>query len=422
MLGDGAFEVEAAFAGVHASGNLKAVARNLGPWVRPLERAGPITVAIAFDAAHREKSLRVERLTATVEGSQPIAALQSLQPFAVDEKTGALAMSDPRGDWIECALKGLPIGLLAGWSAHLSGTGNAARSDFILRSAEGRVSVQSKTPLTATNISLGNDGQPLAEKIDLSAMLQAASTDRGWEIHCVPLIISSAGRQSARLEGSATTPSGSDQGITLAGTWETDLAALTLQPGLSEISWLKGRSAAGDFSTHFGTWFDLKGKLTAMGLEPNHAVTASVNVDIDGAGRLSFVAPLKIFFGSNVSDFSLEGKRTGQGAGAELYVDLTGENVTLDHLGLLAAPFAASQNLGPGPDRVPFWSEATGRVTLAFRKFHAWDQDYQDVGGTFSLDRGSLRLEGGHATLPPHSATKLAGEILLNPAVRGLMP
>ena len=411
VSGEGEFEIEAALGGVQAVGHLQAVASNLGLGAKPLAHTGPITLAAAFAVAHRGKMLRFSRLDVTVDGSKPIGAVRSLQPFDVDEKTGALALSAPAGNWMEGELRGLPLAWLSGLSSGLTVTGSDASGEFILRSTKGEISVRSKTPLTAAKVALANARGPLAEDLDISVMVEADSTGRRWDVRWTPLLISSAGRPLAKIEGSATTPSGFDKGVALAGTWESDLEALALQPAFRSVDWIKGRSAKGEFSAHAGSWFELKGKVDAIGLEPGHALTASLSADVDSGGRLSFLVPLKISFGANVSDFSIEGKRTGRGATAQLYVDLKGENVALEHLQLLVAPLAANQNPGPGPDALPFWGDSTGRLTLAFTKLRAEEKAYQDVGGTFFVAPGFFRLEGGHGTLPPYNTTKFAGEI-----------
>jgi hypothetical protein len=64
-----------------------------------------------------------------------------------------------------------------------------------------------------------------------------------------------------------------------------------------------------------------------------------------------------------------------------------------------------------GHRAVAEWGAVPGWIKVGFENLRAGGRDYEDVGGMFSLEPGTLRLEGGHARLAPYPAAKLEGAI-----------
>ena len=71
-------------------------------------------------------------------------------------------------------------------------------------------------------------------------------------------------------------------------------------------------------------------------------------------------------------------------------------------------PMSADLASGPGPerkpaearDRIPFWGDWVGSLTVGFDRLRAGNRDFVDVGGTFVADPRSLRLQYGRAVIP----------------------
>jgi hypothetical protein len=76
----------------------------------------------------------------------------------------------------------------------------------------------------------------------------------------------------------------------------------------------------------------------------------------------------------------------------------------------------ALPNTAAKSPRAPAWGEVPGTIRLTLQKLRANGRDYEDVGGMFSLERGALRLEGGHGRLPPYDTAKVEGSIHFEPA------
>ncbi|MGD1030829.1 MAG: hypothetical protein ABSA05_06765 [Opitutaceae bacterium] len=430
--GDGQFDTDAAFARAHALGRINATAGRLGVLAPSLDRIGPVALDARFDLAHSGQTLRVGQLSLALTATGPNALLKSLQPFDVDEATGRLKVANPQGDWMEGAIRGFPMAWLSGPNDVLAFAGGIANGEFAVRAANGELALRSKAPITAAGVSLLDSGRVVARDLDLSLSLLAGFSSNGWQAEGAPLTLGSAGRRLATLNAKAARPGGADQPIAITGTWDADLEALAALPAVPGARWITGRSASGDFSASVGGGTEVDAKLTALGHDPGKSIAGSIHADFNADGSIGFLAPFKVAFGSSASDLSAEGTWSRDQAGARIEAKLTGQSVALEHLRLLAAMAASaagapvSADLAPGPDRkpaeardrIPFWGDWTGSLTVGFDRMRAGDRDYVDVGGTFVADPRSLRLQYGRGVIPRHSPANAEGSISFDAAAR----
>ena len=425
--GDGQFDSDPAFNRVHARGRLSAVTNHLGVLAPALERFGTVTLDAGFDAVRSGHSIRVEHLSVSLPGDRPSAIVQSLQSFDFDEKTGALKPADPAGDWAEISIRGIPVAWLSSLNDGLAWSGGDATGEFVVRAEKGGFAFRPKAPLTAAGVSVQHAGRTFGPKLDVSVSLLANCYPQGWQVRLAPLMVASGGSRLATVEARVSSPAGLNQPIAIAGTWNADLQALAARAGDSDLSWIRGRSASGDFTAKVGASMELDGKLAVVGRDEHHTVTASLHAEMDGSGRISFLAPVRVAFGPNVSDLSAEGTRIRDQAGTRLYLKLTGKSIVLEHLGLLAAPLAAgggvtlavlagSEAMAGVRDRVPFWGHWTGHVAVAFDRLTTGNEVFDNVGGLLHVDQGSVHLEGGHAGIATKRDVRVEGSVSFDAA------
>jgi hypothetical protein len=98
--GGGRFETDATLGNLSVSGRLGATVDRLGLLRPALAAIGALKLTAEFDLGVRNGELRVERLTATLAGAQPIAEVAALQAFAFNGRTGALEVADPARDLV----------------------------------------------------------------------------------------------------------------------------------------------------------------------------------------------------------------------------------------------------------------------------------------------------------------------------------
>jgi hypothetical protein len=413
--GHGKFNADSAFARVHAAGELNAAATGLGALAPALDRLGSVTASSRFDVSRSGGSVRFDSLSLDLKGIRPVALARSLQPFDFDDETGDIKAVDSHSDWMDISISGLPLAWLSGFTNGFAFSGGDATGEFTVQAAEGGFALRPKMPLIAADVSVRRGSTVLARGFDLSLSLLANDTSQGWQMQLLPLAIGSAGQRVASAEAKASRPAGADQPIAIAGTWSADLDALAARSAAAGGRRIPGRLASGDFSASVGAATEWNGKVALLGHDPDHAVSASVHAAVDAYGVLEFSAPVRIAFGSNASETLAEGTWTSDKAGPVIDAKLSGKTVALEHLRWLAAPFA----LRAAPqDGDPFWGGWTGGLAVAFDHVKAGKRDFKDVAGTFYVDRGALRLEGGQTELSGHGLAKMDGSITFDPAAK----
>ena len=420
--GNGEFDADLAFATVHALGRLKAAVKRLEVVAPYLGRLGAANLDAGFDVVQSGKSLRVDRLSVTLTGAGPAAVVQALQPFEVDATTGGLKPVKPADDWMNVAIRGVPLDWLSGFTRGFALSGGGAAGEIIVRAAEGRFALRSKAPLIATGVDVKRAGRTVGRRLDLSFPLLVDYGLQGWQIQAAPLKVGSGGCPLAEFNVKASRPAGPDQPVAIAGTWNVDLQAPALKEAIPDLGGIGGRSASGDFSATAGSSTTADGKLTVVGRDEHRSLTASMHASVDEDGRISFLAPVKVAFGPGVSDVSVEGTLIRDGAKTYVYVKLNGKEVVLEHLRLLTGAVAAIGGWSPSAvagleapagvrDRIPFWRDWAGRVTVAIDRLKAGDRILEDLGGSIEADEHSIRLEEGRGALAGHRLANVQGAL-----------
>jgi hypothetical protein len=293
----------------------------------------------------------------------------------------------------------------------LTFAGGNATGEFLVRAAKGGWAFRSKTPVTASDVAVQHAGKTVGRGLDLSLSFLAEHTPGGWQLESTPLTIGSAGQRFATIEAKATWPAKAGQPTVIAGTWNADLKALASQSAIPGTGWITAHSASGDFSASLGAWTNLESKLTVVGPEADQTISANLQAGIGADLAVAFRVPIKITVGSNVSEVAADGTWTSEKAGDRIEVRLSSMNVALEHLQQLVAPLAAlggspltaDAAVGPGAapkpaggrDRIPFWGDWFGSVTVSFDRLRAGDRDFTDARGIFDLDHGSSACETG---------------------------
>ncbi len=412
--GAGSFATNGDFSQAKARGQLHASITHWGELAPTLDRFGPLALAATFDGARDGSAVRIDQLEVDLGSPRPLARLQVLQPFSYDLPSHGLKVANPETDFIHATIRALPLAWLAGLTDRVTFRGGDVAGEVMIRAAAGGFAVRTLAPLTAAGVTVERDGRALGRGLDLSLALTADNGPDGWHAAAAPLVVRGDGRTLATIAGKISRDAGDGQPLVTSGTWQGDLHALLAQPALAHAGWIAGRTASGDFSASLGEATEIDGKVAVVGDDPAHTVSASVEASIDSDGRIKFLAPIKTVTGSLTSDLAADGTLERDPAGNRLDVRLTGENVVLDHLGLLAGPLAALGGAPlPGTPAVPapFWGTWTGRVTMEFDHLAAFGRNFAGVYGVLEAEPGKLQLENGHGSLPDRTLAHAEGAI-----------
>ncbi len=413
-VGEGTFAARGGISHVQVTGTSNVVAAHLGVLKPELERLGEVTLDTGFDLTRDGDVVRVDRLSVAVAGARPVGTVRALQPFRVDIGTGALEPSDPRADWVECTLAGLPREWVAG---RLSGWGvvyGALTGAFVLRAGDGWVALRSSLPLVLHDVSVLREKRLFGEKLDLSLTWQAEVGSDGWQLRCAPLVVGSAGRQLATWDGTVAQPNGAGGALSVTGKWSVALESLVSLPALAGIRFEEDGNATGDFSASFGSIVTFAGSVNAVGRDPSRTLSATVQGRINpgGAGRIS--GPVRLAIGTDTVELGVDALLSGQ-PGMPADVELTGESVALEQLRVLVAPAMAARALfldgAVGREPVPFWGDWLGRVRFSFAHLRVGDQALDNASGVLELERDCLRLRSGRGDLGPKRPVALEGSI-----------
>lgn len=431
--GEGEFDGDTAFAGIHAVGHLTMRAHDLGVLTSTLGRVGNVTLNTTFEAARDGDQLHVAHIDLSLDGPQPVATARSLQAFTLDLSTGAVGLAEPRGDWMEGSIKGLPLNWLtdlAGWSF---ASGNLT-GEFSVQASPAGFAVRPKAPFTASAISVQHAGIVVARDLDLSVSLLADKSAQTWQVRCSPLTVSSAGREIATFEAKATPSSGASPALVIAGTWKADLEALSLQPEMTGLRAIAAHAASGDFSASLGARTKLETSLSIVQQDAAHTLTAKLSTELGKDHAVTFHAPVKLTAGTKILELTTDGTVATFKGAHQISVRLVGKDVDLEDLRLLAPLIGMANDRPPAteatrpihrtdtptisPEPKPFWGDTIGHIYIAVDRLKTGSSQLEEVRGTFKLDPRSLRLENAQYQLADrHLLGAAEGSISFDPAV-----
>ena len=430
--GEGTFSSDTGFAEIRAHGQLDVKADQLGVLKSELTALGAIRVLAEFDLAQRGDSTRIDRLKAELSGARPVAALQSLQAFEFNAKTGELKVADPARELVAITLHGVPLAWAQPFLPGLTLTGSDLRGEFAATANNGGMALRPRVPLAISGLTLAQAGQPRLEAVDLALNVSADYAPAGWQAEVTSLTLQSAGTKLFALKAKAGQLAGKDQPIKTAGEWSSSLPALLAQPAAANVAGIVSGNASGSFvaTVAAATSVELTLALTELVADPKFsreklpAISVQVRADIGADGKIALNVPLLVTRDGRQSDITLAGSLL-QTKPVGLIVDarLTSSQVFVEDVQLLAAPFAGGDSVNPasaaqaaGRDAEPVWSGVSGQLALSLKKVvYAQKFEVADIGGTIRINAGTVKLVGVRAGLGGGSELKLKGGLTFSP-------
>ncbi len=405
--GGGRFAADGLRRQVRALGHLDGTLGPTGAIWPALRFLGGVRMSGDVDVTQEGHSLRLDTVAITASAATGSAKLVTLEGGRIDERTGGFAPAHPGSDWADLELRGSPWEALAGRTGDWTLSGGPAAGAFRVRPLPGGWSLRSIGAVTASGVTLRWSDRTVGAGLDLSAVLTAEESTSGWKVHTDALTADRAGQRLGSLAGTLAPARDADTPGTLTGTWTVDLAALAAAPPWRGNPWIKGRSAAGNFSLQLGATMTGEGTVTVAGRTPADTLTAGVHVEIDPDRTVTLRAPVRLAWGGDSTDLSIDARWTDDAADGELQLSATGADVSVDQLRRLGAPWASRGGEAPGR----FWGDWVGTATVAFARVRANGELYTGVGGSFTFDHRSLRLREGRGERSGHRLSKWEGSV-----------
>ena len=426
LAGAGGLDVETTTSEVQATGTLVASADKLGVVQAELASLGPVKLTAEFDVARRGDSLRVERLRAAFAGVQPVASVQSLQPFEFNPQSGELKVADPTSDLLGLALHSLPLAWVQPFLKDVAFSGTDLRGELVAKARGGGFSLRSKSPLTVAGVSLAQVGKPIFNGVDMSLTAAFDYTPQGWQAEVSPLTATSGSAGVLTLEGKVGQLRGEGQPIKSTGRFSINLSEALRQPALAGKITLTAGTAAGDFIVSLAAKSEIQANVALTNLASDAetaqqklpSLSAGLRVDIYADRVLSLRVPLIIERDGRKSDLTLAGTATPEKSSLVVDARVTSERFVIDDAQVLSALLTVT----PPPATVgavtlprasaPPWAGISGQVQLALKQV-VYSDTFQvsDVAGIISLEAGSAKLVNFRAGLGDGAEAEVSGAL-----------
>ncbi len=437
--GQGTFATDASFQEFNLAGQLAATAGNLGVLAAELNDLGEVNLKTDFDVRQSGDLTRVTRLGLHLDGAKPIAAVEALQGFEINRRTGELKVPNPGSDLLQLTVTGMPLGwaqpFLTGVKiagGQVSGAVAASANDggFRLRfvalelggtllKPDGQIIWQGATePFAGTG---SFSAQDRSWQVTLPSITVIPPNEQGRKVDPTPLVLANF------RAGQAV---GSGQPIKLEGGYLLSLGSIrSFSPAATEAFPLLTGGADGNFSAELGDKLQIKAKVglsklmaTATQL-PLADVGAEAQLNIAADGGIVLSLPVVVTQEGRRSELTLTGDVGAVKAGVRMLdLQLAGETLYLADLMPFADLGGEKSQVGTpdGPARAPVdaggqtrsnislgppWAGLGGTVKFTVKKVvfsPAWQSN---LSGTLTLAAGLVTLEthGGLGADAPFS-------------------
>lgn len=421
LQGEGHFDTDAALARLHLSGALRGEATGLGvlaPELAWLETTGFDT---SFDARRDAGKVQVSRFQLSLGAPKSVVNIKSLQPFLVDETTGALKASVAKEDWFELRFEDTPVSWFGGFLGRVSfGGAGKLRGHLRLHPTERGLSLQSVDTFEAKGLNLLHDDTLLASNFDLAGPLSAEKTELGWDIRLTPLALCRGAAKLATLEGSLVIPSAPDEPVTIKAGWKAEIPPLPASEKNSDSSWFQAKSAEGQVTATLGGNSKVQGKVRMAYAEAGRLLASDFSVELGTNGRFDFSLPLQLKTSSGASTLTFDGTWFSATPGKPVNLKISAADCSVEQLRAFLFPLAALRGgrmEGENPT-LPCWGEWRGNFSFVFDRFKAWGQTLNDVRWTLGLEPGALNLLGASWKGADDSFQMWKGTLSFEPGLR----
>lgn len=425
VAGGGMFETNAAFSYIHAAGRLKTSVDRLGTLQPQFAAVDAFGTYGEFDVTLRETTVRIDRLVWSLNQVDPVLTMQAIQAFEYNTATGELKVADAAADLLVIDLQGVPLRWAAPFVTDYTFSGGALRGQLVLTAGAEGLAVRSRAPLTLGQLEVGQAGQPLLSKVDLTAQFAADYSPQGWQADLAEVTAVGSGAPLLSLTAKIGQLTGAAAPIKATGRWTAMLPALLQQPVLLGSATLSAGRLQGEFSGSLGEQVELTSRFNLTDLAvPTGEVLPAIQGDLrasrNSEGVLKFELPL-VFSSpgkSRQSDLNLAGSLQPNGGEWKIDARLDAREVFLEDVQVLAALAGAHDKVPvPGDPAQSFWHGYSGQVVLALKKLQIGDQlELADVSGIIRLEAGALRLDGLRAGLGEGAAARVNGGLTFEPA------
>jgi hypothetical protein len=408
---------------------------------------GQVTLTADLEAAGADQVVTLQRAEAGLASANQgqLLVLEMLKPLSVKCSEDA-EMPELTGELVRLTLNALPLSLVDPWLKGIQLSGQPLSAQVVV-SGEGDGAYHIALPqgLTVADLSVTKDGQPLLDTLTIAVQPDVVYSPEKATVALTGLKLSQRGVPFAQGDVHIKAdPSADDPEASLQTTLSGDLAQLLKQPALVRFN----NVATGTFEVTAQAELDegkgtfdanvaLKNLLVREPMKQVSQLKLDAKGSFEGASKLELTAPLVLKTAEGDTDLTLKAELEKQGAVQNFDVTLTGSQLDLDGVQLLAAAFknptaaatapppaasapattatrpasttqsasrtgtasaAATSSAAAQADTVPFWNGFAGKASAQIGKIYAQKYRLDDASLQLTLTQDRLTVDPLAAT------------------------
>ena len=290
VTGDGRFEPVAEGRSVRLTGRLTGDCGRLEILDPRLGAVGRLGATAAFDLEYGRGSARVGRCVLSLSGANPAVSLETIQPFSVELRTGALTAADPARELVRIGLEGVPTAWVRPFVQGIDLNGGELKGALAASLREGRIELRTTSALTVKGLALAAHGRALLPAGDLRIEAGLERTGAATRLRLDDLAVETAAGDRIDVRGELILAAGAAAERTARIEVTGVLPALL--DGLLPIGPVQGRAAAACTLAGGEVRIDrLEAHLATPGGRPLADLTSSAPFRFDRARGLVAAAP-----------------------------------------------------------------------------------------------------------------------------------
>ncbi len=225
--GEGRFTFNPVTTAGSLQGGIEAELRRLEA-IEPAWRAiGPVKVAAKFDLAEADGIARLNHLTVSLAGEQPVLELSAARAAEINFKARRLQVGGSEaGEALNLTLHGLPMAWVRPFVKAVDVSGGIITGQLAITGEPDRLLLRAVQPLQVQGVTVVQAGTPLLTRADLSLGFEAVLTSEDLQATVTGFSLKTPAGDSLTAQAKVTLPVAPDPAVTVVATYQADLPGL----------------------------------------------------------------------------------------------------------------------------------------------------------------------------------------------------
>lgn len=225
--GEGRFTFDPARIAGSLQGGIEAEVQRLEA-IQPAWRAiGLVKAEAKFDLAGADGVARLNQLTISLAGEQPVLALSAARAAEINFKTKRLQVGGSEsGEALNLTLHGLPMAWVRPLIKAADVSGGLITGELAITGEPDRLLLRAVQPLRVRGLTVVQAGESLLTRADLAVAFEAMLTPGELQANFTEISLQTPAGDSLQAQAKVTLPVGPDPALTVAATYQANLPTL----------------------------------------------------------------------------------------------------------------------------------------------------------------------------------------------------